>query len=83
MISILVKNKGVRKVGRLTEMTQHLVNGWKVGRVGGLFCHMKEVSNMTVKERYFKFLEWSYNNNLKIKERTYHDNKRFIWGFIN
>jgi hypothetical protein len=22
-------------------MTQHLVNGWKVGRVGGLFCHMK------------------------------------------
>ena len=37
MISILVKNKGVRKVGRLTEMTQHLVNGWTVGRVGGLF----------------------------------------------
>ncbi len=31
-----MKNKGVRKVGRLTEMTQHLVNGWSVGRVGGL-----------------------------------------------
>lgn len=40
----------MRKVGRLTEMTQYLVNGWKVGRVVGLLCHMKEVSNMTVKE---------------------------------
>ena len=56
MISILVKNKGVRKVGRLTEMTQHLVNGWE----GGLFYHMKEVSNMTVKE-IFKLIHLNEN----------------------
>jgi hypothetical protein len=66
VISILVKNKGVRKVGRLTEMTQHLVNGWKVGRVGGLFCHMKEVSNMTVKE-IFKLIH--LNDNVSIIDK--------------
>jgi hypothetical protein len=44
--------------------------GWKVGRVGGLFCHMKEVKeifnliylndNVSIidKKRCFKFLEW-------------------------
>ena len=46
------KNKDVRKVGRLTEMTQHLVNGWTVGRVGGFILILKEVSNMTVQDLY-------------------------------
>lgn len=43
----------MRKVGRLTEMTQHLVNCC-------LFCHMKEVSNMTVKE-IFKLIHLNAN----------------------
>ena len=45
--------------GRLTEMTQHLVNGC-------LFCHMKEVSNMTVKE-IFKLIH--LNDNVSIIDK--------------
>lgn len=42
-------------------MTQHLVNGWKEGEgFGGLFCHMKEVSNITVKE-IFKLIYLNEN----------------------
>ena len=49
----------MRKAGRLTEMTQHLVNGRRVG----LFCHMKEAINMTVKE-IFKLIH--LNDNVSI-----------------
>lgn len=48
----------MRKVGRLTEMTQHLVNG--------LICHMKEVSNMTVTE-IFKLID--LNDNVSIIDK--------------
>lgn len=41
-----------------------MVGGW--GRVGGLFCHMKEVSNMTVKE-IFKLIH--LNDNVSIIDK--------------
>lgn len=45
-----------------------MFTGWTaVGRVGGLFCHMKEVSNMTIKELY-KFID--YNDNVSIVDKV-------------